>query len=98
MTDLICAVEAVTHTEDMELKDTIKGMLSDDYKERFKAEYWQVRIRAKKLRTTIIKLMNNELDFNPKCSKDILEDQLRYMLAYESILKERAIYESINLD
>lgn len=29
----------------MELKDTIAGMNSADYKERFKAEYRQVKIR-----------------------------------------------------
>lgn len=30
----------------MELKDTIELMTSEDYKERFKAEYWQAKIRA----------------------------------------------------
>ena len=82
----------------MELKDTIDGMISDDYKERFKAEYWQVKIRARKLRELVLKLKQNQLDFIPKCSYDILEDQLRYMLAYESVLKERAEIEGINLD
>lgn len=33
----------------MELKDTVNMMLSDDYKERFKAEYIQEKIRAVKL-------------------------------------------------
>ena len=33
----------------MELKDTIEMMNSSDYKERFKAEYYQVKIRAEKL-------------------------------------------------
>ena len=32
----------------MELKDTIELMQSDDYKERFKAEYYQVKIRLEK--------------------------------------------------
>lgn len=31
----------------MELKDTINGMLSNDYKERFVAEYQQTEIRYK---------------------------------------------------
>ena len=34
----------------MELKDTIIGMTSPDYKERFKAEYQQVKIRYTKLK------------------------------------------------
>ena len=29
----------------MELKDTIELMTSDDYKDRFRAEYWQTKIR-----------------------------------------------------
>ena len=33
----------------MELKDTVNMMLSDDYKEHFKAEYIQEKIRAVKL-------------------------------------------------
>ena len=32
----------------MELKDTIKLMESDDYKDRLKAEYYQVKIRREK--------------------------------------------------
>ena len=34
----------------MELKDTIEMMNSDDYKERFKAEYYQTKIRYEKLK------------------------------------------------
>ena len=33
----------------MELKDTIELMKSNDYKDRFKAEYYQVKIRREKL-------------------------------------------------
>ena len=33
----------------MELKDTIKMMDNVDYKERFKAEYYQTKIRYEKL-------------------------------------------------
>ena len=34
----------------MELKDTIEMMTSNDYKERFKAEYHQTKIRYEKLK------------------------------------------------
>ena len=37
----------------MELKDTVEMMLSDDYKERFRAEYWQLKIRYDKLRKMV---------------------------------------------
>lgn len=33
----------------MELKDTCSLMMSEDYKERFKAEYYQLKIRYAKL-------------------------------------------------
>lgn len=32
-----------------ELNETVEMMNSEDYKERFKAEYWQTYIRYKKL-------------------------------------------------
>lgn len=35
----------------MELKDTTKWMTSSDYKERFRAEYFQTKIRYEKLKT-----------------------------------------------
>ena len=34
----------------MELKDTVKGMMSDDYKERMAAEYHHTKIRYEKLK------------------------------------------------
>lgn len=36
--------------KNMELKETISMMTSADYKERFKAEYYQTKIRYEKLR------------------------------------------------
>ena len=81
-----------------ELKDTIKGMSSTDYKERFKAEYYQVKIRLEKLKKLINKLNNKQLDFNPKCDVGHLLVQLFYMRGYEMILRERADIEGIELD
>lgn len=45
----------------MELKDTIDGMLSDDWKDRLKAEYNQLRIRTAKLSQYINKLKQEEI-------------------------------------
>jgi hypothetical protein len=36
--------------DDMELKDTVKGMMRDDCKERMTAEYHQTKIRYEKLK------------------------------------------------
>ena len=43
--DMVC--------RDMKLEDTANMMCSDDYKERFKAEYYQVVIRYKKLKNML---------------------------------------------
>nr|DAK60893.1 MAG TPA: hypothetical protein [Caudoviricetes sp.] len=53
----------------MELKDTVALMASADYKERFKAEYYQLVIRFKKLQTMLEKWDKGELDFTPTCPK-----------------------------
>ena len=39
----------------MELKDTVEMMNSSDSKERFKAEYYQTKIRYEKLHSMLIK-------------------------------------------
>ena len=56
----------------MKLKDTIEMMQSEDYKERFKAEYHQVRIRREKLITILDKWNRGCLGFEPKCSFEML--------------------------
>ena len=51
----------------MELKDTIEMMNSEDYKERFKAEYYQTKIRYDKLHSMLVKNEAGTLDFKPTC-------------------------------
>ena len=46
-----------------ELKDTIELMNSSDYKDRFKAEYYQLKIRYTKLHVMLVKLEAGKLDF-----------------------------------
>lgn len=79
----------------MELKDTIELMTSEDYKERFLAEYWQVKIRYNKLKNMVDNWDN--LNFKPTCCKITYTLQLSYMKDYLNILKERAIWERIDL-
>lgn len=80
----------------MELKDTIKLMESNDYEDRFKAEYYQVKIRREKLQ----KMLNNweHLSFTPNSPKRYLKYQLDIMLEYMQVLEERAEKEGIELD
>lgn len=80
-----------------ELKDTIELMNSEDYKERFKAEYWQTKIRYDKLHKLIIKMEAGTYDFTPSCSLEIHKEQAKYMGMYLYILEVRAEYEGIDL-
>lgn len=81
----------------MKLEKTVELMTSDDYRERFKAEYYQLVNRSNKLRKMVRAYEKDELDFNPKCSIDILIWQLKTMDEYVYILKRRAKIEGIEL-
>ena len=81
----------------MQLKDTFEMMNSSDYRERFKAEYYQLLFRLDALTGMLIKWDNNMLDFKPKCSKETLENQVIFMNGYVDILLLRAKIEGIEL-
>ena len=81
----------------MELKDTINMMQSADYKERFKAEIYQLDIRIGKLDNMLSAWSVGELHFQPTCSYSLLEAQLNAMKAYAYLLRERAQIEGIEL-
>lgn len=70
-----------------ELKDTIELMNSSDYKDRFKAEYYQLKIRYTKLHAMLCKLEAGKLDFTPSSSRAILYEQQRYMVEYLVVWK-----------
>lgn len=80
-----------------ELKDTVEMMLSADYKERFLAEFRQLKIRYEKLRAMLDKWDNNELDFEPTCPRAIYDLQIDAMEKYLDILADRAEMEKIEL-
>lgn len=82
----------------MELKDTVELMNSNDYKERFKAEYLQIKIRCDKLEKMLIKYETGTLEFTPSCDISILDDQLYYMQNYLKMLRIRAEIENIDLN
>ena len=81
----------------MEIKDTIEMMTSEDYKERFKAEYYQTKIRTEKLASMVLKYEEGTLDFEPTCSLGLLQNQLNAMERYLAILKIRAGIEKVDL-
>lgn len=91
----------------MILADTIQMMNSDDYKERFKAEYYQTKIRYEKLKafnTNIeaaeaIERYRGVIASAPKhdCPSDMLREQQHVMGEYLHLLELRAVIEDIEL-
>ncbi len=81
----------------MELKDTIEMMNSADYKERFRAEYHQTKIRYEKLHNMTVKYEAGTLNFTPTCSLELLKKQKSFMGQYLNCLEVRAEIEGIEL-
>lgn len=81
----------------MDLKDTVDMMLSCDYKDRFKSEYYQLENRINGLRRVLEKYKSGTLSFELSCSYDLLLAQFKAMEIYKFYLEERAEIEKINL-
>lgn len=81
----------------MKLIDTVPLMNSEDYKDRFKAEYYQVFVRFVKLKAMLEKWDKDELNFDPTCPYSTYEMQIKAMRDYISVLEARAIMEDIDL-
>ena len=97
----------------MELKDTVEMMNSGDYKERFKAEYLQTKIRYEKLKTFNTKIEAAQrvqfsgphvrnLNFTltepvHDCPFELLREQQAVMGEYLHLLELRAEIEKIDL-
>lgn len=83
---------------EMLLSDTVEMMQSEDYKERFKAEYYQNKIRYGKLRAMVNRWDKGKLDFKLTCPRSTYTLQLQAMADYISVLEARAVMESIDLE
>lgn len=81
----------------IELKDTVELMMIDNYKERFKAEYYQVKIRYGKLKYMLERWDNELLNFVPTCPRSTYDIQIRAMSDYIAVLETRAFMEGITL-
>lgn len=91
-----------------DLRETVEQMTSADYKERFKAEYWQTKIRYEKLKALNTKIeaanacapnfgMSFEMPIYD-CPDCVLRDQQRVMGEYLHMLEMRALIEGIDVD
>ena len=86
---------------------TVVGMLSPDYKERFKAEYQQTKIRYEKLKAFCNRIEaamrtcpgDTKRVAMPEhdCPLELLRDQQRAMGEYLHCLEIRAVIEGIDL-
>ena len=81
----------------MELADTAEMMMSEDYKERFRAEHGQVAIRHHKLKAMLEKWDKGELNFTPTCPRSTYDLQIKSMADYIAVLEARAVMEDILL-
>lgn len=82
----------------MKLSETVNMMNSTDYKERFRAEYFQLKNRIEGLDSMLDKYRKGTLNFTPKCTIKILDGQMNAMNMYRTHLEERAKIESISLE
>lgn len=82
----------------MTLAETVSLMTSEDYRERFKAEYFQTKIRAHKLAVLLKAWERGDFSCPPQTSRIVLERQLQQMTDYLSTLALRAQFEGIILE
>lgn len=94
--EIDCDVARVVE-EAMKLQEMEDLMNSDDYKDRFKAEYHQLKMRVDKLEFMIDRYEKGTLGFTPSCDIRILINQLFCMKLYMDILQDRADIEGIEL-
>ena len=81
-----------------DLSSTNKLMVSEDYKERFLAEYIQLENRYEALMNIIWKYDHGEkLGFELDTPMHLLKKQAKAMYEYISALNERARFEDINV-
>ena len=81
----------------MELKDTIDLMTSSDWKDRFKAEYLQVKIRYEKLHNLIVKREVGKHGFDTPISIESWKEQAHHMGLYLYELEKQAVIHGIEL-
>lgn len=84
------------------LECTVEGMLHPDYKERFKAEYQQTKIRYEKLKEFNTKIkaahMSSKVEMPVHdCPDELLREQQAIMGQYLHVLEVRAKIEHIDL-
>ena len=101
MDDRVMVASRPTTFGELDFNDTVNGMTSTNYKERFWAEYVQTKIRYEKLKRFCNKIeaarILDEDEPEHDCPYAMLRDQQRVMGEYLHILELRACIEKIEL-
>lgn len=90
-------INNLNHLDGVSLEDTIELMKSDDYKERFIAEYMQTKIRYNNLHKMLVQYDAGTLAFEPTSPILVLKNQKTFMGQYLNQLEIRAEIEGIVL-
>lgn len=81
----------------MDLQTITELMLSSDYKDRMKGEYYHLQNRKENLEAVLKLWDSGKLPFTPDCPRSIYDLQMRAMKEYMAVLEARAIIEKIVL-
>lgn len=82
----------------MKLDDTVEFMLSNKYKERLAAEYWQLKYRYEKLKKAVDEHKSGVNTSKLTCIIGFYEQQLECMMKYLEILELRALVDDVTLE
>lgn len=80
-----------------DLSETSVLMESIDYKQRFRAEYFQLLIRYQKLCKMVEAWDKGQLNFKPTCPRTIYDNQIAAMHDYLTLLQQRAELENVDI-
>ena len=82
----------------MKLSETVTMMNSNDHKERFRAEYFQLQNRIEAFDKTLANFRQGKLKYDTKCTIKLLDGQMNAMKIYKTHLEEIAKIEEISLE
>ena len=81
----------------MDLQTITALMLSSDYKDRMKGEYYHLLNRKENLEAVLKLWDSGKLTFTPDCPRSIYDLQMRAMNDYQAVLEARAKIEGVAL-
>lgn len=91
------ALQTEASAKNQILASTRDMMISTDYKERFKAEYIQLKNRLEGLKRILESWDKGTLNFTPTCPRDLYDKQVSGMVTYLNVLAKRARMEGVDI-